>query len=94
MYTGGPAVGFYSQIEWLLGRMLCNWMGDDGTLKVLDDRVPIYPILGSFLYFGALTAPITFTLYQTWPRPPTVIFDFGIVPSIAFSVILPYWYPS
>ena len=45
-YTGGIPVGFYSQLEWLLGRMICNWMGDDGFLKVLDNRVPIYPIIG------------------------------------------------
>ena len=55
-YTGGLAVGFYSQLEWLLGRMLCNWMGDDGVLKVLDDRVPIYPILGDvFCCSGEVT---------------------------------------
>jgi hypothetical protein len=55
-YTGGLAVGFYSQLEWLLGRMICNWMGDDGVLKMLDDRVPIYPILGDvFCCSGQVT---------------------------------------
>ena len=55
-YTGGLAVAFYSQLEWLLGRMICNWMGDDGVLKVLDDRAPIYPILGDvFCCSGQVT---------------------------------------
>jgi hypothetical protein len=29
--------------------MICNWMGDDGFLKKLDDRVPILPIVGDVL---------------------------------------------
>jgi len=49
IFTGGTAVGFYSQLEWLLGRVICNWMGDDGFLKKLDDRVPVYPIIGDVL---------------------------------------------
>lgn len=44
--SGGPAVGFFSQIEGLLGRMICNWMGDDGFLKLLDCEFPSYPIHG------------------------------------------------
>jgi hypothetical protein len=47
--TGGKAVGLFSQVEWVLGRLICNWMGDDGVLKVLDDRVNMYPILGDVL---------------------------------------------
>jgi hypothetical protein len=49
IFTGGSAVAFYFQIEWLLGRMLCNWMGDDGFVKMLSDRIPIIPILGDVL---------------------------------------------
>lgn len=49
IFDGGAAVGFYCQVEWVLGRMLCNWMGDDGFLKKLDDRCPIYPIVGDVL---------------------------------------------
>ena len=30
--------------------MICNWMGDDGFLKRLDDRVPIYPIIGDVFH--------------------------------------------
>lgn len=49
IFTGGAAVSFYFQIEGLLSRMVCNWMGDDGFLKKLDDRVPILPIVGDVL---------------------------------------------
>jgi hypothetical protein len=49
IFSGGSAVSFYFQIEGLLSRMLCNWMGDDGFLKKLDDRVPILPIVGEVL---------------------------------------------
>ena len=49
IFTGGAAVSFYFQIEGLLSRMICNWMGDDGFLKRLDDRVPILPIVGDVL---------------------------------------------
>jgi hypothetical protein len=49
IFTGGSAVSFYFQIEGLLSRMLCNWMGDDGFLRKLDDRVPILPIVGDVL---------------------------------------------
>jgi acyl dehydratase len=49
IFDGGAAVAFYFQIEWLLGRMLTDWMGDDGFLKRLDDRFPIMPILGDVL---------------------------------------------
>ena len=52
------------------------------------------PMLGSFLYFGALTCPFSFTLYQNSPKPTTIVFDFGIVPSLVFSVIIPYWFPD
>lgn len=49
IFDGGAAVSFYFQIEWLLGRMLTNWMGDNGFLRKLDDRIPILPILGDVL---------------------------------------------
>jgi len=49
IWSGGAAVSFYFQVEWLLGRMITNWMGDDGFLKKLDDRFPILPILGDVL---------------------------------------------
>jgi acyl dehydratase len=49
VWDGGAAVSFYFQVEWLLGRMITNWMGDDGFLKKLDDRFPILPILGEVL---------------------------------------------
>ena len=50
IFDGGAAVGFYCQQEWVLGRMICNWMGDNGFLKRLDDRVPIYPIIGDVFH--------------------------------------------
>jgi hypothetical protein len=50
IFDGGAAVGFYMQVEWIIGRMLCDWMGDDGFLKRLDDRCPIYPIVGDVLH--------------------------------------------
>ena len=49
IFDGGAAVAFYFQIEWLLGRLITDWMGDDGFLKRLDDRFPIMPILGDVL---------------------------------------------
>ena len=49
IFSGGSAVSFYFQIEGLLSRMLCNWMGNDGFLKKLDDRVPVLPIIGDVL---------------------------------------------
>jgi acyl dehydratase len=49
VWDGGPAVSFYFQIEWLLGRLITDWMGDDGFLKRLDDRFPILPMLGEVL---------------------------------------------
>ena len=49
IFDGGAAVGFYCQVEWVIGRMLTDWMGDDGFLKKLDDRFPIYPIIGDVL---------------------------------------------
>ncbi len=49
IFSGGAAVSFYFQIEGLLSRMLCNWMGDDGFLRKLDDRVPVLPIVGEVL---------------------------------------------
>ena len=52
------------------------------------------PIIGSFWYFGAFTFPISFTVYQTWPQPWTVLLDFGIVPSLFASVIIPFWIPE
>lgn len=52
------------------------------------------PIIGSFYYLGMLTLPFSFTLYKTWPRPWTTIIDFGIVPSVAASIILPFWFPE
>ena len=55
---------------------------------------PSRNIVGSFFYFGSPTFPISMTLYQTWPQPPTVLLDFNIVTSLFFSVILPFWYPD
>lgn len=49
IFDGGAAVGFYCQLEWVLGRMLSDWMGDDGFMKKLDDRCPIYPIIGDVI---------------------------------------------
>ena len=45
-WTGGAALGLFPQIDGLIDRMICNWMGDDGFLKMLDTEVPIYPIQG------------------------------------------------
>ena len=49
-FTGGAAVGFPSQLDGLIGRMICNWMGDDGFLKILDTRTLVIPIVGEVLY--------------------------------------------
>jgi acyl dehydratase len=49
IFDGGAAVGFYCQVEWVVGRMICNWMGDDGFVKKLDNRFPVYPIVGDVL---------------------------------------------
>jgi len=49
IFTGGPPVAFYCQMEGLLGRMITNWMGDDGFLAFLDVRMPIIPIVGEVI---------------------------------------------
>ncbi|OGO20616.1 MAG: hypothetical protein A2144_02945 [Chloroflexi bacterium RBG_16_50_9] len=49
-FTGGPAVGFPSQLDGLIGRMICNWMGDDGLVKMLNTRTLALPIVGELLY--------------------------------------------
>lgn len=47
----GFALGFYAQVDGLLGRMLCNWAGDNAFVRVLDTRAPFetYPMLGDIL---------------------------------------------
>ena len=50
LWANGYAAGFYSQVEGLLGRMITSWMGDDGFLKVLDTKVPCYPMAGDLLH--------------------------------------------
>jgi len=37
-------------MEGLLARMLTDWMGDDGFLKVLDCRFRALPIIGDAFY--------------------------------------------
>lgn len=49
VFTGGWAVGFYPQIDGLIGRAICNWMGDDGFVNRINTQVPVYPILGEVL---------------------------------------------
>jgi len=44
--TGGYAVAPGPQIDGLICRMLCNWMGDYGFLKMLDTQYRTVPILG------------------------------------------------
>jgi hypothetical protein len=50
LWANGYACGFYAQLEGLLGRMITSWMGDDGFIRVLDTRVPCYPMLGDLLH--------------------------------------------
>ena len=45
-YTGGPGVAPGPQIDGLICRSICNWMGDDGFLKVLDTQYRNLPFLG------------------------------------------------
>jgi hypothetical protein len=87
-YTEMHAMGFYS------GQLLIGHTVSIGFAfpDYLDP--PTRSILGSFWYFGSPTFPISFTLYQTYPEPPTVIIDIGIVTSLAFSIILPFWFPE
>jgi hypothetical protein len=49
IFTGGEPVAFYFQLEGLLGRMITNWMGDDGFLTMLEVRMPIIPIVGEVI---------------------------------------------
>lgn len=49
IFTGGPIVAFYFQMEGLLGRMITNWMGDDAFLTMLEVRMPIIPIGGEVI---------------------------------------------
>ncbi len=48
--TGGYAFGYGAQIEGLLCRLLCNWMGDDGFVKKLDCQFRVPAILGDALH--------------------------------------------
>ena len=47
-YGFGYLLGY--QMEGLLARMLTDWMGDDGFLKVLDCRFRALPIIGDAFY--------------------------------------------
>jgi acyl dehydratase len=47
--TGGYAVGIGILLEGLISRNICNWMGDDGFLKMLDCRFRAVPIVGDVL---------------------------------------------
>lgn len=49
-FTGGPAVGFPAQLDGLIGRMITNWMGDDGFVKLFDTRTINLPIHGEVFY--------------------------------------------
>jgi len=44
--SGRPGFGWNYTFEGLMSRMLCNWMGDDGFLKVLDMQSRELPLLG------------------------------------------------
>ena len=50
LWANGYAAGFYAQMEGLLGRMITSWAGDDGSLRVLDTRVPCYPMVGDVFH--------------------------------------------
>jgi len=51
IWDGGAAVSFFFIPEWMLSRMIVNWMGDNGFLRKLDDRCdPYYPIIGDVLH--------------------------------------------
>ena len=49
IFTGGLGLGFYNQVEGLLGRMLTNWGGDSCFVTLLDTRSPVYPFHGAVL---------------------------------------------
>ena len=45
-FSGGHAFAYGSQVEGLICRMICNWMGDAGFLKEMDCASRNIPILG------------------------------------------------
>ncbi len=46
MWTGGLATGYGSQVEGLITRMICDWMGDDGFVKSLTFDSHSHTIIG------------------------------------------------
>ena len=53
---GALAYGLGYQFEGLLGRLLTDWIGDDGFLKVLDCRFRALPFVGDVFYMkGTVT---------------------------------------
>ena len=56
MLEGEQAYHLGYQIDGLVGRMLCNWMGDDGWVEVLETRYRALPIVGdSYTVRGTVT---------------------------------------
>jgi hypothetical protein len=87
-FTEMHLVGFYYG-ELIIGHTVAFGFAYPDIMNLPKVR----PIKGSFWYLGIFPIPISFTLYQTWPEPWTVIIDAGIVPSLFASVIIPFWFP-
>lgn len=49
IFSNGNAMGFFMQMEGLLGRMICNWMGDDSFVTVMDTRSNYLPVLSEII---------------------------------------------
>ncbi len=49
LVTGGYAFTLGGHVEWLISRMICNWMGDDGFLKRCQVQFRAAPIRGDVI---------------------------------------------
>lgn len=92
-YTEMHAMGMYYG-HLLLGHTFAVGFAFPNYVGRLTGTSLIKPIIGSFYYLGMVTFPLSFTIYKTWPQPWTTIIDFGIVPSLLASIILPFWFPE
>jgi len=46
LVTGGYAFVLGGHIEWVISRMICNWMGDDASLRKCEVQFRAAPIRG------------------------------------------------
>lgn len=88
-YTEMHGAGFYFA-EILVGHGVSIGFASP---TYMDPQSTTRKFVGSFYYMGAITFPISFTLYQTVPAPWTALLDVGIIFSL-FSVIFPFWIPE